>query len=105
MKKNYVIKYLSGGKIVTSNATENEFYSLDISDADGRYTVTLNPKKDFELVDFYVEMPYEFKAGDKFFANGYQSWTNTREFTADEIRKGTIKLSHIHPYPNERDNQ
>lgn len=98
MNRNYVIKYLSGGKTVTSNATENEFYSLDIADADGRYTVTLNPKKDFELVDFYVESSYDFKSGDRFFANGYQSWTNTREFTADEIRKGTLKLSHIHPY-------
>ncbi len=98
MNRNYVIKYLFGGKTVTSNAIENEYYSLDITEAEDRYTVTLNPKKDFELVDFYVESAYDFKSGDKFFANGYQSWTNTREFTADEIRKGTIKLSHIHPY-------
>ena len=52
MNRNYVIKYLAGGKTVTSNATENEFYSLDIAETDGRYTVTLNPKKDFELVDY-----------------------------------------------------
>ncbi len=98
MSKKYVIQYLSNGKVVTSNATENDFYSLDISEADGRYIVVLNPKKNFELVDFYVEFPYAFKMGDNFFANGYQSWTKTREFKSDEVMKSTIKLSHIHPY-------
>ncbi len=94
--KKFIIKYKAGNKIITTNETENSFYSLDIIDTDERFSVVLNPKKTFELVDFYIEMPYSFADGDKFFAAGYQSWTNTREYTKDEIRKGTIKLARIH---------
>lgn len=94
--KKFVIKYKAGNKVITSNETENSFYSLDIVDSTERFTVTLNPKKTFELVDFYVEFPYEFKPGDKFFGAGYQSWTVTKEYSADDIVKSTIKLANIH---------
>lgn len=94
--KKFIIKYKAGNKIISTNETENSFYSLDIVDTKERFTVILNPKKTFELVDISVEMPYTFNEGDRFFAAGYQSWTNTREYTKDEIRKGTIKLAKIH---------
>ena len=94
--KKFVIKYKAGNKVITSNETENSFYSLDIVDSTERFTVTLNPKKTFELVDFYVEFPYEFKPGDKFFGAGYQSWTVTKEYSAVDIVKSTIKLANIH---------
>ncbi|MBR3768500.1 MAG: alpha-galactosidase [Clostridia bacterium] len=94
--KTFVIKYKAGNKIITTNETENSFYSLDIIDTDERFTVTLNPKKTFELVDFYVEFPYVFKDNDKFFAAGYQSWTVTKEMIKTDIQKGTIKLANIH---------
>ncbi len=95
MDKQYVVKYRYGNEIVTSTEKENDFYRLEIVNAEGKYSVTLVPKKNFELVDFYAEMPFEFKNGDKFFGAGYQSWTKTKEWTADEIMPGTIKLSNI----------
>ncbi len=95
--KKFVISYKAGNKIITTNETENSFYSLDIVDTPERFTVTLNPKKTFELVEFYAEMPYAFKNGDKFFGAGYQSWTVTKEYTKDDIMLGTIKLANIHP--------
>ena len=94
--KKFTISYKCGSQIVTTHETENSFYSLDITDTPERFAVTLNPKKTFELVDFYVDMPYEFNAGDKFFCAGYQSWTNTKERSACDIQKGTIKLANIH---------
>ena len=94
--KKFVIKYKAGNKVITSNETENSFYSLDIIDTDKHFSVVLNPKKTFELVDFYVEFPYEFKSGDKVFGAGYQSWTVTKEYTADDVIKSTIKLANIH---------
>lgn len=93
--KNFIISYKAGNKVITTNETDNSFYSLDIVDTKEKFSVVLNPKKTFELVDFYVEMPYSFKNDDRFFAAGYQSWTNTREYKKDEIRKGTIKLANI----------
>lgn len=93
--KKFTIKYKCGNQIVTSNELENSFYSLEITDTAERFTVILNPKKTFELVDFYVEMPYEFKDDDKFFCAGYQSWTVTKERSKNDILKGTIKLANI----------
>ena len=98
MNKNYTVKYKYGNELFTSNAKENDFYRLEIENTDGRYAVTLVPKKNFEMVDFYAEMPFNFKEGDKFFGAGYQSWTKSKEWTADEIMPGTIKLANISEY-------
>lgn len=95
MDKKYIISFKSGSNTVVTNETENDFFSLDIVDNESRFSVVLKPKKPFELVDFYVEFPYEFKKGDSFFAGGYQSWTTTREYKADEIQKGITKLAGI----------
>lgn len=95
MNKQYTVKYKVGSEVVTSNALENDLYKLEIENVDNRYSVTLLPKESFELVDFYAEMPYIFRSTDKFFANGYQSWTKTKEWKADEIMPSTIKLANI----------
>ncbi len=93
--KNYFISYIENGKKVVSGATENDCYSLDIIDTAERFSVKLNPKKEIELVDFFVEFKYEFKENDNFFAGGYQSWTKTREYKCNDIQRGVIKLSKI----------
>ena len=98
MNKNYTVKYKIDGKICTSTDKENDVYSLQITEDGNRYTVTLTPKKPFEVVEFYAEMPYQFRKGDRFFGNGYQSWTKTREYKADEIMRGVIKLANISEY-------
>ena len=98
MNKQYTIKYKSGDKVITSNEKNTELYSLEISNDGNRYSVTLIPKQPFEMVDFYAEMPYNFKKDDKFFGNGYQSWTKTREYTSDEIMRGSIKLGNLNDY-------
>ena len=98
MNKTYTVKFKYGNEVITSKEKENDFYRLEIEDTDGRYNVTLVPKKTFEMVDFSAEMPFHFKKGDKFFGAGYQSWTKTKEWTADEIMPGTIKLANISEY-------
>ena len=98
MNKAYTIKFKYAGEIITSNEKENDFYRLEIENADGRYKVTLIPKKNIEMVDFCTEMLFNFKKGDKFFGAGYQSWTKTKEWTADEIMPGTTKLANMSEY-------
>lgn len=98
MDKKYLVQYKYGNETITSTEKENDFYRLEIENVGNRYTVTLVPKKNFEMVDFYAEMPFTFKKGDKFFGAGYQSWTKTKEWTADEIMPGTTKLANISEY-------
>lgn len=95
MNKNYTVKFKYGNEIITSKEKENDYYRLEIENSDSRYAVTLVPKKNFEMIDFSAEMPFNFKNGDKFFGAGYQSWTKSKEWTEDEIMPGTIKLSNI----------
>ena len=95
MNKIYTVKFKYGNEIITSKEKENDFYRLEIENTDGRYAVTLVPKKNFEMIDFSAEMPFYFKKGDKFFGAGYQSWTKTKEWTEDEVMPGTIKLANI----------
>lgn len=95
MDKLYTIRYKNANEVITTHETETDFFKLDIVEKDNRYTVTLIPKRTFEIVDFIVDMPFTFKKGDKFFGNGYQSWTKTKEYTADEIMPGIIHLADI----------
>lgn len=98
MDKKYTVSFKFGGKQFTTNDKENEYYRLEIENKDNSYKVTIVPKKTIELVEFYSEIPYEFKPGDLFFGNGYQSWTKTREYKANEIMRGCIKLANISEY-------
>jgi len=95
MNKKYFAKFKCDGKTVISKEKENDFYRLEIENADNRYIVTLIPKQNIEMIEFYAEGSFVFTQGDKFFGAGYQSWTKTKEWTADEIMPGTIKLANI----------
>ncbi|MEM7039620.1 MAG: alpha-galactosidase, partial [Bacteroidota bacterium] len=37
-----------------------------------------------ELVHFHLDVPQDYKPEDRIFVNGYQSWTESREFAPDE---------------------
>lgn len=45
MNKNYTIKFKCGGEVFTCNEKENDFYRLDIENGEGKYKVTIIPKK------------------------------------------------------------
>ncbi len=46
----------------------------------------LSPKRPLSVNKFYVQCDYEFAEGARFFANGFQSWTDTREYVkADKM--------------------
>jgi alpha-galactosidase len=46
--------------------------------------ITLNPGAALAIEKLYIEGPYRFGAGDRIFCNGYQSWTDSREFGINE---------------------
>ena len=95
MERNFVIKYKTEFGTVTTNELENDFYALDVTDTDERFTVVLKPKKAFELEAFYVESDYAFVPGDNFYAGGYQSWTTSREYKNFDVQKSSLKLANI----------
>lgn len=75
------------GKIKTSNEN-NEDFSIDIKSDDHSLKVLLIPKSPISILKFYAEEKYSFSDSSRFFANGFQSWTDTKEFTANEKMPG-----------------
>jgi alpha-galactosidase len=53
-----------------------------------RLRVDIHPKEPVVLREVSVEMPFLFEANDKVFCNGFQSWTESREFALGETLHG-----------------
>ncbi len=75
--------YKTGGKIKTA-VSSNENFSVKLNKTEKGLKVLLTPVNPVEILDFYVERAYEFTENSRFLANGFQSWTDTKEFTKNE---------------------
>jgi len=93
VKCDFKLSYICGGvEKSLSTPAGNADVELVISDDGERKTVTARAKKDIELAE-YTESGHDFftsvdpadpdPKGDLYFINGYQSWTDTREYYAD----------------------
>lgn len=82
---NYSIgfKYNVLGKKKQTNEF-NEDISWKIDEGKHGLKITLVPKKEISSVSFEVKREYDFNDDSRFFANGFQSWTDTKEFTKNE---------------------
>ncbi len=85
------ISYYKNGVIYISNKLENEDYYLEFIDNEEHHIVNIYPKKEITLKSFALIQDFKFKKGDQVLVNGYQSWTDTREFNINESLK-TIKM-------------
>lgn len=69
-----------------SDTYENDDYSLDIRQEDCRYCVTVIPKKPLTLIEAVLTEEYDYPMDASILVNGYQSWTDTGEFSlSDEL--------------------
>ena len=93
------IKYLKNGKVFTNIDTCKDF-EIEASQKKGKRTVTLIAKTDLELVNAIELLPIPTTTKDRYFLNGYQSWTDTKEFKlADrlrDIKKSPHIISHLY---------
>ena len=88
----YEIRYLAGGVEKTSSETENEDYSLIEEKEGARTTVTMRVKRPVTLLEASFKRRYTYLADDSIFLNGYQSWTDTREFGMNETLHNMNRL-------------
>ena len=78
------LRYRAGEEERTLSNAENDDLALRVEDKDGRRRVTLSAKRDLDLLS-YREEDHDLTAGegdpenDRYFLNGYQSWTDTKE--------------------------
>lgn len=93
----FSLTYIADGRTVTSQTVENDDYRLeftglaDVSEVPAfspegrRVSVKIIAKRPLTMVKSKVMLPQSLSPGDRIFANGFQSWTDTREFAYEEV--------------------
>ena len=80
---------LGAQKIATES---NDDLELLVKEDNCRHTITLRAKTEICLQRFTLRLPFPPNKDDLYFLNGYQSWTDTKEFTSSERERDVKKL-------------
>ena len=64
---------------------QNDDVAFDLQQNANGLKLTVIPKKAISDISFYLEREYDFSGDKRFFANGFQSWTDTKEFAKGEM--------------------
>ena len=81
----YFLKNNDNNKITTTQTDEN--VSIEIIKANNRVTIKLKALNDIVLYKAKYDSNVKFNEKSKFFLNGYQSWTDTKEAYIDEYER------------------
>lgn len=77
------LEYRVNGQKKTTTE-RNEDVEFEIVEKDSIVTIRLNAKKKLTIDNAALAFTYKFGEGSLFFANGFQSWTDTKEFGKKE---------------------
>lgn len=86
---------LIGKALVNQNDFDGRAFSFDFKQDKNSIKGVLKAKCDMVMKSFEMECEKDFDDDDLFFANGYQAWTTTREFSKNDNFKGLIKAAGI----------
>lgn len=83
MKYNYFFKYIAEGELRQAK-TQNDDFSLEVISEGRNLRIFLVPNTPMQIKEFFIRREYNFGENSRFLANGFQSWTDTKEFTKNE---------------------
>ena len=83
------------GAVARCNSFDNEYFSFKYEKKDDSIKGVLTAKKGFEMQSLVVEYDKDFDNDDLFYANGYQAWTTSREFSKNDTFDGLIEIAKI----------
>lgn len=98
MKLNLVYRYNNRAQKCSISLGENisnELFDLSFTERDKgfkSYEGNLDFKREITILDYHVELEGIYNKDSKIYLNGWQTWTESREFSIDEIPQ---KLSSI----------
>ena len=87
MNYQFHFTYHTDGMRKTADGSNADF-ELETVNTDNALRIRLIPKRAIEIISFYAEREYAFGENSRFFANGFQSWTDTREFKKNDKMAG-----------------
>lgn len=76
----YFIEYSADGKSYKTLSNKNRHFEIIDCFSNGRLTADIQTYTDIKIKKFQVIFPYEYKPNQVVFINGYQSWTESREY-------------------------
>ena len=80
MNISFSIKYRANGQNFTADSSKTEHFDLNIKNEKQQLYVSILPKTQINIDEFYVKLKYSYKDSDRIFVNGYQSWTDSLEY-------------------------
>lgn len=84
MNISFKIIYEAKGQRYTASSLKTEHFDLDVKRDGQKLYVTICPKTHVKILDFSVKYPYCYNQSDRIFVNGYQSWTDSLEYSPTE---------------------
>lgn len=81
---NFKIKYSVDGKKYVANKNDNEHFKLGVCFSENSIKVYIEPKTALKIDDFTAKYHYKFNNSSRIFVNGYQSWTDSLEYSPSE---------------------
>ena len=92
------LKYsLAGAVYETVGYSGPHFSVITVNDESG-VKLTLIPSRQITLISASLEFWHEYEKNEKFFVNGYQSWTTSGEMSSEDIYRGTTPLAGVTKY-------
>lgn len=92
-KLKYDIVYNVNGKEYKTNKTETEHFALKTNEDGDTFSISVLPKTEISFKRFAVSSPFKFHKKDKIYVNGYQSWTDSFEYSVGEQMSELTKLT------------
>ena len=88
----FKIKYKIKNLIKENNTLETSDYKIEKIEEGNRVKYVIIPKNEIILLNTFIEIDHKYKKNECIYLNGYQSWTDTREFDINENVKSIDKL-------------
>lgn len=93
-----LLKYSSDGAVYEESRSETAHYSTALIYDDTGIKLTIIPKRSLSLISVALIFDHKYGENEKFFVNGYQSWTTSGEMSSTDIYTATLPLAGITKY-------
>lgn len=92
------LKYSLAGAVYETVGYSGPHFSVITVNNESGVKLTLIPSRPITLISASLEFWHEYEKNEKFFVNGYQSWTTSGEMSSEDIYRGTTPLAGVTKY-------
>ena len=89
------LKYSLAGAVYETVGFSGPHFSVICVNDESGVKLTLIPSRPITLISAALEFWHEYEENEKFFVNGYQSWTTSAEMSSEDIYPGVTSLAGI----------